>query len=263
MKIYLQTVPPEPPPSPLPYILIGVALILGVGIGYLIFTSVRKKRDEKLKQTSNDIIAEAREKASQEILTAKDEALNIILEAEGELKSRRNELTKDEERLGRRREELDVRWDQMQKRDENLNKRQSRVDKRANEIDALYAEREAELQRVAELTVDEAREILLQEVEKEAHADMARIVRQIENEARETGKEKAREMIADAIQRVASDKVAEVTTSVVPLPNEEMKGRIVGRNGRNIRAFEQVTGVDVIVDDTPKRLPFLLRFGSP
>ena len=253
MKIYLQPVPPgASTPSPLPYILIGVALILGVGIGYIIFSRIRNQRDEKLKQTSNDIIAEAREKASQEVLTAKDEALNIILEAEGELKSRRNDLTKEEERLGRRREELDSRWDQMQKRDENLNKRQSRVDKRANEIDALYEEREAELQRVAELTVDEARDILLKEVEKEAHADMSRIVRQIENEARETGMEKAREMIADAIQRVASDKVAEVTTSVVPLPNEEMKGRIVGRNGRNIRAFEQVTGVDVIVDDTPE-----------
>ena len=140
----------------------------------------------------------------------------------------------------------------MQQRESNLNKRQSRLDKRANEVEALYEERAAELQRVSEMTVDEAREVLLAEVEKVSRADMARIIRQIETEARETGMEKARELIADAIQRVASDKVAEVTTALVTLPNEEMKGRIVGRNGRNIRAFEQVTGVDVIVDDTPE-----------
>ena len=140
----------------------------------------------------------------------------------------------------------------MQQRESNLNKRQSRIDKRANEIEALYEERSAELQRVSQMTTDEAREVLLAEVEKVSRADMARIIRQIETEARETGMEKARKLIADAIQRVASDKVAEVTTSLVTLPNEEMKGRIVGRNGRNIRAFEQVTGVDVIVDDTPE-----------
>ena len=140
----------------------------------------------------------------------------------------------------------------MQQREATLNKRQSSIDRRANEIEGLYTERLAELQRVSSMTVQEAQELLLSEVEKTARADMARIIRQIETEARETGNEKARELIADAIQRVASDRVAEVTTSVVVLPNEEMKGRIVGRNGRNIRSFEQAAGVDVIVDDTPE-----------
>lgn len=152
----------------------------------------------------------------------------------------------------KRREELDHRFDQMQQREAALNKRQGSVDRRANEIETLYADRLAELQRVAGMTAQEARDELLQDVEKTARADMARIIRQIETEARETGNEKARELIADAIQRVASDRVAEVTTSVVTLPNEEMKGRIVGRNGRNIRSFEQAAGVDVIVDDTPE-----------
>jgi ribonucrease Y len=110
----------------------------------------------------------------------------------------------------------------------------------------------AELQRVAQMNVNEARAILLAEVEKEARNDMARIIRQIESEAREEGDKRARKLIADSIQRVATDQVAEFTTSLVPLPNEEMKGRIVGRNGRNIRAFEQAAGVDVIVDDTPE-----------
>lgn len=109
-----------------------------------------------------------------------------------------------------------------------------------------------ELQRVAEMTIDEARVQLLADTEKDAHNDMARIIRQIESEARAEGEQRAREIIADSIQRVASDHVASVSTSIVPLPNEEMKGRIVGRNGRNIRAFEQAAGVDVIVDDTPE-----------
>ena len=109
-----------------------------------------------------------------------------------------------------------------------------------------------ELQKIGQMTIEEARQVLLAEVEKDARSDMARIIRQIETEAREDGERKARGLIADAIQRVATDQVAEFVTSVVPLPNEEMKGRIVGRNGRNIRAFEQAAGVDVIVDDTPE-----------
>jgi ribonuclease Y len=126
------------------------------------------------------------------------------------------------------------------------------VDKRANEIEKLHEQTLEELQRVAQLTPEEARNILLNEVEKDARNDMARIIRQIETEAREEGEKRARKLIADSIQRVATEQVAEFTTSLVPLPNEEMKGRIVGRNGRNIRAFEQAAGVDVIVDDTPE-----------
>ena len=249
MKTLLQA---GPPGQSMALVWAAIALVLGIVIGYLIFSMIRKSKEEKLKQSSNDILSEAREKARQTELEAKDSALKIIRDAESEIQNRRNDLNKEDERLIKRREELDYRFDQMQQRENNLNKRQSRVDKRANEIDMLYEARAAELQRVSEMTVDEARGILLEEVEKESHADMARIIRQIETEARETGMEKARELIADAIQRVASDKVAEVTTSLVTLPNEEMKGRIVGRNGRNIRAFEQATGVDVIVDDTPE-----------
>ncbi|HQC64031.1 MAG TPA: Rnase Y domain-containing protein, partial [Anaerolineaceae bacterium] len=238
--------------DPLNLIWIALALLIGVLLGGFIVASVRKNRDIQLKRTAEDIIAAANEEARQVQLEAKDDALKITRQAENELQQRRSELNKEDDRLVKRREELDRRFDQMQQRESSLNKRQSSIDKRANEIDNLYNERLNELQRVAELTTDEARDILLEEVERTARNDMARIIRQIENEARETGEEKARELIADAIQRVASDKVAEVTTSIVNLPNEEMKGRIVGRNGRNIRSFEQATGVDVIVDDTPE-----------
>ena len=126
------------------------------------------------------------------------------------------------------------------------------IDKRTNEIEKLYEQEVIKLEQIAQLSQDDAKKQLFAAVEKEARADMARIYRQIEAEAREEGERRARKLIADAIQRVASDHVAEVTSSVVPIPSEEMKGRIVGRNGRNIKAFEQAAGVDVIVDDTPE-----------
>ncbi len=234
-------------------VIIAIAtLAVGVLVAWLIARSIERRKQEKLELEAKDLISQAQEQASQSLLEAKDEALKITRQAEIELAHRRSELNKEDDRLVKRREELDHRFDQMQQREAALNKRQSSVDRRANEIETLYADRLAELQRVAGMTAQEARDELLQDVEKTARADMARIIRQIETEARETGNEKARELIADAIQRVASDRVAEVTTSVVTLPNEEMKGRIVGRNGRNIRSFEQAAGVDVIVDDTPE-----------
>jgi ribonuclease Y len=147
---------------------------------------------------------------------------------------------------------LDRRFEQIDSRDQALNKRQSSLDKRANEVEKLHDEILVELEHISTMSTEEAKEQLLNEVEKEARVDMVRIIRQIEEEAEAEGERRAREMIADAIQRVASEHVAEVTVSVVPLPSDDMKGRIIGRNGRNIRAFEQAAGVDVVVDDTPE-----------
>ena len=182
--------------NPSMWIWVALALILGAVIGWLVVNSVRNNRDIRLKRTADDIIAAANEEAIQVKLEAKDEALKFTRQAEVELQQRRSELNKEDDRLVKRREELDRRFDQMQQRESSLNKRQSSIDKRANEIDSLYAERLNELQRVAELSTEEARDILLEEVERTARNDMARIVRQIENEARETGEEKARELIA-------------------------------------------------------------------
>jgi ribonuclease Y len=238
-----------------PVLLIAVsmgALFLGGLIGYMIKQSIIENKRKKQNLKADHIITEAKERARELELEAKDTALKITQKAEDELNRRRAELNKEDDRLQKRREELDRRLEKYEEREIRLNKRQSSIDKRGNEIDHLYEEVMEELQRVSEMTKDEAREVLLAETEKEARADMARIIRQIEGEAREKGNIRARELIADAIQRVASEKVAEVTTSIVNLPNEEMKGRIVGRNGRNIRAFEQASGVDVIVDDTPE-----------
>lgn len=234
------------------FLLILGGILLGGLIGYLI----KKSQEVQLRKVQNlkadHIIAEAKEKAREIELEAKDNALQITQKAEEELNRRRTDLSNEDDRLQKRRDELDQRLEKYEERELRLNKRQSSIDKRANEIDQMHNQVMEELQHVSQMTIEEAREVLLQETEKEARADMARIIRQLESEAREKGNARARELIADAIQRVASEKVAEVTTSVVNLPNEEMKGRIVGRNGRNIRAFEQISGVDVIVDDTPE-----------
>ncbi len=228
------------------------ALVVGGLIGFMIKQSIIENKRKAQNLKADHIINKAREQAREIELEAKDNALKITQKAEGELNHRRSELVKEDDRLQKRREELDQRLEKYEDREVRLNKRQSSIDRRANEIDNIHKQILDELQRVSEMTKDEAREVLLAETEKESRADMARIIRQIESEAREKGNARARDLIADAIQRVASEKVAEVTTSLVELPNEEMKGRIVGRNGRNIRAFEQASGVDVIVDDTPE-----------
>jgi len=238
-----------------PVLLIAIstgALLLGGLIGFMIKQSMVENKRKAQNLKADHIITEAKEQAREIELEAKDNALKITQKAEDELNRRRAELNKEDDRLQKRREELDRRLEKYEERELRLNKRQSSIDKRGNEIELLHQEVLEELQHVSEMTKDEAREVLLAETEKESRADMARIIRQIEGEAREKGNMRARELIADAIQRVASEKVAEVTTSMVNLPNEEMKGRIVGRNGRNIRAFEQASGVDVIVDDTPE-----------
>ncbi len=227
-------------------------LVLGGVIGYAYRQYLLEKKISQDKEEAERIIREAIQKANDIELEAKNLALEIRQSAEAEIARRRNELTREEDRLQKRREELDLRTDRLEKREQALNKRQSLMDKRANEIDKLYEKELEELQRIANMSTDEAKSILLNEVEKEARSDMARIIRQVETEAREEGENRARKIITTAIQRVASEHVGDVATSVVPLPSDEMKGRIIGRNGRNIHAFEQAAGVDVIVDDTPE-----------
>lgn len=241
-------------PSPVPPFLLS--LLIGLGVGLLIgltiswFQAARQRR--KQAEEAERLILQAREQARNIELEARDNALRATQKAEAEINRLRQELTREEERLQKRRAELDSRLERLEQREQAVNKRQSAVDRRANEIEKLYQQQMEQLQKIAQMSMEEARAILLAEAEKEARNDMARIIRQIETEAREEGEKRARKIIAEAIQRIGAEYVAEVTTSIIPLPNEEMKGRIVGRNGRNIRAFEQAAGVDVIVDDTPE-----------
>ncbi len=229
-----------------------IGLVLMVVLAYLLSRALIHQYIKKQENLAHSLLQQARDQARALELEIKDKSLKIMQEAEVEVARRRADLALEEERLQKRRMELDQRIERIEQREMAVNKRQSAVDKRANEIEKMYQDQLVELQRVAQMTIEEARAELLENTEKEARADMARIIRQIETEARLDGEKKAREIIADAIQRIASDHVSEVTTSIVTLPNEEMKGRIVGRNGRNIRAFEQAAGVDVIVDDTPE-----------
>lgn len=231
-------------------LLIDVVVI--VGATYLITRYAMERFRQDQMNRADNIIAVANEGARTIEIEAKDKALKFIQEAESEIMRRRQEVAREEERLTKRRTDLDHRMEKLELREQAINKRQSTIDRRLNDLEKAASQQMQELQRIAQMTIEDARTVVLAEAEKEGRNDMARIIRQIEAEARAEGEKRAREIIADAIQRVASEHVSEVTTSVVPLPNEEMKGRIVGRNGRNIRAFEQVAGVDVIVDDTPE-----------
>ena len=236
-----------------PIILIVDILVLGVGLvaGYFLHRYQAERALKNQQDKADNILKVANEQARLIESQARENATKIVQASEAEMKERRIELNKETERLDKRRSEVDSRSDRLEQREQQINKRQSQVDRRGNEIDKLHEDQVKKLEQIAQLSPDEAKKELFAAVEKEARGDMARIIRQIEAEAREEGEKRARKLIADAIQRVASEHVAEVTRAVVTLPSEEMKGRIVGRNGRNIKAFEQAAGVDVIVDDTP------------
>ncbi len=209
----------------------------------------------KLKSAASEaerILNEAGAQKKDLLIQAKEEAIRLRDEVEAEMQRKSTELRRQERRLQKRQEGIDRRFESIDNRERALNKRQSAVDRRANEIDNLYEEQMAELRRISGLSEEEAKGILLQTVETEARQDMARIVREIEAEAKSEGERRARKIISTVIQRVATDQVAETVVSAVSLPGEDMKGRIIGRQGRNIRAFENATGIDVIVDDTPE-----------
>ncbi len=237
--------------SPITLAIDLAVIVIGFVAGYFVHRYQAEKELQNQQQKADSILKGASEQARLIESQARDNAVKIVQAAEGEIKERRVELNRETERLDKRRSEMDSRTDRLEQREQSINKRQSSIDRRTNEIEELYTKQVTKLEQIAQLSQDDAKKELFAAVEKEARGDMARIIRQIETEAREEGEKRARKLIADAIQRVASEQVAEVTRAVVTLPNEEMKGRIVGRNGRNIKAFEQAAGVDVIVDDTP------------
>jgi len=236
----------------------GILILLAVGaaVGIVIWQTIQSNKADSILKQAEEAAASRLSRADAEaqdiVLQARDEASRIKLENEEELERRRANLNREDERLQKRREQLDQQVERLEEREQRLNKRQSKLDHQRNELEELKQERLEKLEQVAEMTRDEAREHLIGLVEGDARQDMARKIREVEDEMSAEADSRARELVAMAIQRVASDYVADITVSVVPLPNEEMKGRIIGRNGRNIRAFEQVSGVDVIVDDTPE-----------
>ncbi len=233
-----------------------IGLAVGLGIGFYGLRSYQnsqgKNRKELAEAEARAITDQAKIQSETLLKNAEAKARGITEESEQASLRRRRELDKEDERMTKRREEVDNMRERMEQREQNLNKRQSRMDKQQSDLQKLEEQRTAELQRIAQMTTDEAKKELLAAVERDSRSDMARMIRQVEAEAREEADNRARDVIALAVQRLASEHVSEISVSVVQLPSDEMKGRIIGRAGRNIRAFEIATGVDVVVDDTPE-----------
>jgi ribonuclease Y len=244
------------PQGPMGTLVILVLILMGGLVGFFLgryyHQTLMAKRDQEQQAEAHNILEGARTKGREIELAAKAEALALRDKAEKELEERRQALVQEERSSAERRTAIEERAERVERRERRLNKRQSALDRRANELQKAHEKHIAELERVAMMTQDEAREMLLGEVESGARQDMARIIRAVEDEARTTADERAQKIIAWTVQRIATNHVADLVVSAVPLPSEEMKGRIIGRNGRNIRAFEQAAGVDVIVDDTPE-----------
>jgi len=239
------------------FITLAVSLVVAIiafGLGYLLRGNLAKSRLKTLQEEGERLLTEARTKYREIELEAKDVALRLREEVEAEDKRRRAEVRVQDQRLQQRRESLDRRIDALEAREKGIQTRERSAEQKELEVEELYKRAAGELERVAGMDRQEARVLLLKSVEQETRQDMARIIRQVEAETREEAERKAREIITLAIQRFASDQVAETTVSSVPLPNDEMKGRIIGRGGRNIRAIESATGVDLVVDDTPEAI---------
>ncbi|MDO5143753.1 MAG: ribonuclease Y [bacterium] len=242
------------------WILLG--LIVGAAAGGFAGYSYRKqaveakigRTEEYAKHLYDDAVRKADEYKKEKVLEAKEEILKAKAENDREIRERRNELQRNERRIAQREESLDKKSDNLEAREESLNKKQADILKREEEAEELHRRQETELERIAGMTQDEARQMISERVQKDAFHDAAAMVRDIEAKAREEGEKKARNIIALAIQKCAADHVAESTVSVIALPNDDMKGRIIGREGRNIRALESATGVDLIIDDTPEAI---------
>jgi len=234
---------------------IGMGLVLGLvglGIGIVLQRNMTSAqivaRQAQIQKQQTEMDARAKDL----ILKAKDESLKLREEAENENKRKRGDLQREDERLRHRRESVDRKQETLENRERKLDQVEKDLGQTRAQVDQLHAQQLQELQRISGLSTDDAKALLLQQVEKETRPAAARLIREIEQHAREDGERHAREIIATVIERVASDQVAETTVSLVPLPNDEMKGRIIGRQGRNIKAIEMATGVDLVVDETPE-----------
>ncbi|MEX2010615.1 MAG: ribonuclease Y, partial [Chloroflexota bacterium] len=238
--------------TPVVVALAVLAIVGGAVLGMLIRSKFASQSMKAAQSEARRIEAEARARQKELILEAKDEKLRLQREAEDEARSRRTELGALERRLLQRDEQLDQRTDMLEQRDRKLLDRERELDRVREELAKAHQEQVGALERVSGLSAEDAKAMLLEAVREEAEHDAVKLARSIEKTAREEANEKARDVIVTAMQRIAADQTAEHTVSVVHLPSDEMKGRIIGREGRNIRALEQATGVDLIIDDTPE-----------
>ena len=228
-----------------------VGVVIGVIGGFFAQQTIRKNQIESAERSAANILNEADRRQKELLLDAKEEAIRTRREAESELKERRAELKSGEKRLTQKEEGLDRKLESVDQRTKNLQKKETDLEEAREQLESLQEERRRELERLSNLTANEARDMLLAQVENEIRDDANRMLREIEQEVKEEADERSRKIIATTMQRLTSDVVSEMTISVVPIPSEDMKGRIIGREGRNIRALEHATGVDVVIDETP------------
>ncbi|EPY04012.1 metal dependent phosphohydrolase [Paenibacillus alvei TS-15] len=237
-------------------VLVVAALFLGFGIGYLIRKSLAEAKITSAEHAAEQIMDGARKEAEalkkETVLEAKDEIHKLRNEAEKDIRERRNEVQRLERRLLQKEESLDKKLEALERKEEQVAAKERRIEETQEQVDQICQQQVTELERISNLTMEDARTIILTNVEQEVRHETAQMIKEIEQQAREESDKRSREIITMAIQRCAADHVAETTVSVVALPNEEMKGRIIGREGRNIRALETLTGIDLIIDDTPE-----------
>jgi ribonuclease Y len=246
--------------------IIGIALlgaIVGILIGFFARKKIVESRVESIEKYSKKILAEAQKEArttkKEAALQAKDTLYQMKIEFEKETKEKREQLLIQEKRLFHKEENIDRKTEQLEKRESRIAEKEKGIDqvekelrRKGGELERLVAEQRKQLEKLAGVSSEEAKQLLINSMESEAKHDGAKLIRKIENEARAEADRKSQEILALAVKRYAGDYVAEKTVSVVNLPNEEMKGRIIGREGRNIRAIEAATGIDLIIDDTPE-----------
>ena len=242
-----------------------VALVAGCALGVLACILIRSQKakdaqkkianaeDEALRIV-NEAIKSAESKKREAMLEAKEEILKNRTEYEREVKERRAEQQKQERRLQQKEENLDRKLETIEKKEEALQAKHAQIDKEQEELKVIKRSQTEMLERISGFTAEEAKKYLIDQVESEVTHETALKIKELEQRAKEEADQRAREIVATAIQRCAADHVAEITVSVVPLPNDEMKGRIIGREGRNIRAIETLTGADLIIDDTPEAI---------
>ena len=238
-------------------IIVGIiALIVGVLSGYIYRKNVGEKAIGSAEQKARNLILDAENRSEsmkkEALLEAKEEAHRIRSDAERDARERRQEIQRSERRMIQKEESLDRKIENIEKKEENITQKEQSLINKHKELDAAISRQMEELERISGYTVDEAKAILLANTEKEVRHEASVMIKEIESKAKEEADKKAKYIITNAIQRCAADHVAESTVSVVSLPNDEMKGRIIGREGRNIRAIETLTGVDLIIDDTPE-----------
>jgi len=239
-------------------IIIGLILGLaaGTGVGYFVRKTMADKEVASAENRAKTLVVDAQREAEaakrEALVEAKDEAFRLRSEVESDLKARRQEIEKKEDRISQREATLDSRATSLDRKEQAMESKEQDLQRARQELDKVAERSRAELERVAGMTSQDAKQALIEQIEEEAKRDAMVIVRDIEAQAREEADKRARKIIAIAMQRIASDLTTESTVTTITLPNDDMKGRIIGREGRNIRAFESATGTNLIIDDTPE-----------